>query len=118
LSHRFKIFSGGNTAILFLFFFYLQDVCSFYGIMSYPSVKFFPPWSQQQEQGVVREVVGMKYYSWIVRVLYQIPSLVSKARAGHCQGSGRHEILFMDCTCSARDWDGKDYLRIIPRVVW
>ncbi len=20
--------------------------------------------------------------------------------------------------CSARDWDGKDYLRIIPRVVW
>jgi hypothetical protein len=21
-------------------------------------------------------------------------------------------------TCSARDWDGKDYLRIIPRVVW
>ncbi len=23
-----------------------------------------------------------------------------------------------DDTCSARDWDGKDYLRIIPRVVW
>ncbi len=22
------------------------------------------------------------------------------------------------CMCSARDWDGKDYLRIIPRVVW
>ncbi len=21
-------------------------------------------------------------------------------------------------SCSARDWDGKDYLRIIPRVVW
>jgi hypothetical protein len=20
--------------------------------------------------------------------------------------------------CSARDWDGKDYLRLIPRVVW
>ena len=24
---------------------------------------------------------------------------------------------FPDFTCSARDWDGKDYLRIIPRVV-
>jgi hypothetical protein len=23
-----------------------------------------------------------------------------------------------DSSCSARDWDGKDYLRIIPRVVW
>ena len=23
-----------------------------------------------------------------------------------------------DDDCSARDWDGKDYLRIIPRVVW
>jgi hypothetical protein len=23
-----------------------------------------------------------------------------------------------DNNCSARDWDGKDYLRIIPRVVW
>ena len=23
-----------------------------------------------------------------------------------------------DGPCSARDWDGKDYLRIIPRVVW
>jgi hypothetical protein len=67
--------------------------------MSYPSVKFFPPWSQQQEQGIVREVVGMKYYSWIVLELYQIISLVPAARAGHCQGSGGHEILFMDWTC-------------------
>jgi hypothetical protein len=48
--------------------------------MSYPSVKFFPPWSLQQEQGIVREVVGMKNYSWIVLVLYQIPSLVPAAR--------------------------------------
>jgi hypothetical protein len=23
-----------------------------------------------------------------------------------------------DSYCSARDWDGKDYLRLIPRVVW
>ena len=23
----------------------------------------------------------------------------------------------IDAVCSARDWDGKDYLRIIPRVV-
>jgi hypothetical protein len=23
-----------------------------------------------------------------------------------------------DTSCSARDWDDKDYLRIIPRVVW
>jgi len=33
-------------------------------------------------------------------------------------------VWFKTCTpleissCSARDWDGKDYLRIIPRVVW
>jgi hypothetical protein len=27
-------------------------------------------------------------------------------------------LLHGDCYCSARDWDGKDYLRIIPRVVW
>jgi hypothetical protein len=25
---------------------------------------------------------------------------------------------YEDHDCSARDWDGKDYLRIIPRVVW
>jgi hypothetical protein len=25
---------------------------------------------------------------------------------------------FIKTLCSARDWDGKDYLRIIPRVVW
>ncbi len=52
-----------------------------------------------REQGIVREVVGMKYYSWIALVLYQILSLDPTARAGHCQGSGGHEILFMDCTC-------------------
>ncbi len=30
-----------------------------------------------------------------------------------------HNEIFQDKfpTCSARDWDGKDYLRIIPRVV-
>jgi hypothetical protein len=29
-------------------------------------------------------------------------------------------LILYQCTlyCSARDWDGKDYLRIIPRVVW
>ncbi len=28
-------------------------------------------------------------------------------------------LLAYSCIgCSARDWDGKDYLRIIPRVVW
>ena len=27
---------------------------------------------------------------------------------------GQFEVL---TNCSARDWDGKDYLRIIPRVV-
>jgi hypothetical protein len=26
--------------------------------------------------------------------------------------------LYINSYCSARDWDGKDYLRIIPRVVW
>ncbi len=26
--------------------------------------------------------------------------------------------IFLFSSCSARDWDGKDYLRIIPRVVW
>jgi hypothetical protein len=31
----------------------------------------------------------------------------------HCQ---THFTLKHNC--SARDWDGKDYLRIIPRVVW
>ncbi len=25
---------------------------------------------------------------------------------------------FIHTACSARDWDGKDYLRLIPRVVW
>jgi hypothetical protein len=25
---------------------------------------------------------------------------------------------YFEKRCSARDWDGKDYLRIIPRVVW
>jgi hypothetical protein len=58
----------------------------------------FSPWSRQQEQGIVSEAVGMKYYSWIVLILYQIPSLVAAARAGHCQGSGGHEILLKDCT--------------------
>ncbi len=58
----------------------------------------FSLWSQQQEQGIVRKVVGMKYYSWIVIVLYQIPSLVPPARAGHCHASGGHEILLKDCT--------------------
>jgi hypothetical protein len=57
-----------------------------------------PALSQQQEQGIVKEVVGMKYYSWIIRVLYKIPSLVSAARAGHCQGSGGHEILLKGCS--------------------
>jgi hypothetical protein len=27
-------------------------------------------------------------------------------------------VKFFLHKCSARDWDGKDYLRIIPRVVW
>ena len=27
-------------------------------------------------------------------------------------------LLLLYTFCSARDWDGKDYLRIIPRVVW
>ncbi len=29
-------------------------------------------------------------------------------------------LMSLSCKvcCSARDWDGKDYLRIIPRVVW
>jgi hypothetical protein len=31
-------------------------------------------------------------------------------------GTGRIGLLYRPC--SARDWDGKDYLRIIPRVVW
>jgi hypothetical protein len=26
--------------------------------------------------------------------------------------------MINECICSARDWDDKDYLRIIPRVVW
>ena len=26
-------------------------------------------------------------------------------------------VIMIICSCSARDWDGKDYLRIIPRVV-
>lgn len=30
------------------------DLCSWYGVMSYPSVKFFPPWSSQQEVGIFR----------------------------------------------------------------
>ena len=30
------------------------------------------------------------------------------------EGSGKMELVD---ACSARDWDGKDYLRIIPRVV-
>ncbi len=29
-----------------------------------------------------------------------------------------HSRCSLLCSCSARDWDGKDYLRIIPRVVW
>jgi hypothetical protein len=28
------------------------------------------------------------------------------------------QYILKDYSCSARDWDGKDYLRIIPRVVW
>ncbi len=34
----------------------------------------------------------------------------------HCRRLGLASIAFFGC--SARDWDGKDYLRIIPRVVW
>jgi hypothetical protein len=30
----------------------------------------------------------------------------------------RYSELTSQYNCSARDWDGKDYLRIIPRVVW
>jgi hypothetical protein len=29
-----------------------------------------------------------------------------------------NKIIRKEYCCSARDWDGKDYLRIIPRVVW
>jgi hypothetical protein len=31
---------------------------------------------------------------------------------------GQKNFYFENHICSARDWDGKDYLRIIPRVVW
>jgi hypothetical protein len=30
----------------------------------------------------------------------------------------RLEKCSKELACSARDWDGKDYLRLIPRVVW
>jgi hypothetical protein len=33
---------------------------------------------------------------------------------GFCYFNGKN----LNSHCSARDWDGKDYLRIIPRVVW
>jgi hypothetical protein len=56
----------------------------------------------------------------------------SKIQNIHCkQRSGQHTLacqksiktkqekpLWIQISCSARDWDGKDYLRIIPRVVW
>ncbi len=33
------------------------------------------------------------------------------------QSFAKKPLNYVYC-CSARDWDGKDYLRIIPRVVW
>ncbi len=41
----------------------------------------------------------------------------SNFAAGVVDTGGKFATGVVD-TCSARDWDGKDYLRIIPRVVW
>ncbi len=39
------------------------------------------------------------------------------ARRPHSAIYSSHETVPKK-KCSARDWDGKDYLRLIPRVVW
>ena len=32
----------------------MQEVCSWYEVMSYPTLKFFPPWAGEQELGTPR----------------------------------------------------------------
>jgi hypothetical protein len=49
----------------------------------------------------------------------QINTNIPKMTKVKGKGLNRQQQYVMgDNFCSARDWDGKDYLRLIPRVVW
>jgi hypothetical protein len=61
--------------------------------------------------------------SWIpTSFQWWMPPSVQTASSSKKVSDCHWLIKYMDtkakCRCSARDWDGKDYLRIIPRVVW
>ncbi len=46
----------------------------------------------------------------------KMSNIVIETSAVSWQQGCLQKVKYNDC--SARDWDGKDYLRIIPRVVW
>ncbi len=63
-------------------------------------------------------------YLWAIYIFPELVCLFGSSKIGR-RILGIYKSLtdtwiwnLKDRTCSARDWDGKDYLRIIPRVVW
>ncbi len=53
-----------------------------------------------------------------ILIFERLPEVVEYKRFFVMRVCEKSALRILGGKCSARDWDGKDYLRIIPRVVW
>ncbi len=97
------------------------NICFEFSVMCLWSARWAhcPTFTHLQHMNVIYEVIkGSRWCQmsiWSQSVTVRYLQLISFP---FCKMFDKCFFFWANAFCSARDWDGKDYLRIIPRVVW